>query len=169
MFFSEHDIQQIFLKLCPQIRRFLARRVRCQDTAADMLQDIYLRLSFLQPPPASENEVRAWMFAVASNLSIDHLRAQKRHAELLELHWGGKSEVDYTAAPERIAVAQNQLQLIEAALAELPDQCAEILFLSRMEGLSHADIAARLNISKSWVEKQLARALNHCRQAAENR
>ncbi|CAD6877282.1 RNA polymerase sigma factor RpoE [Methylomonas albis] len=165
MAFSDHDIYRIFLNSRPQIQRFLQQRIRCQDTAADLIQDLFLRLTLLKPPPASEIEVRAWLFTVASNLSLDHLRTQKRRGELLGQYLGDESDIDDSAAPERAVQARDQLQQIQIALAELPDQCAEILYLSRIEGLSHAEIAKQLKISTSWVEKQLAKALLQCRQA----
>lgn len=167
MAFSDKDIYRIFLNSRPQIQRFLHQRIRCQDTAADLVQDIYLRLMLLKPPPSSENEVVAWLFTVASNLSIDHLRSQKRRSELLDQYLGDETEIDHSEVPERVAQAQDQLQQVQSALAELPDQCAEILYLSRVEGLSHAEIARQLKISTSWVEKQLAKALNHCRLAVD--
>ena len=167
MVFSEYDIYQVFLNARPQIQRFLNQRIHCQDTTADLLQDLYLRLLMLVPPPSSEPEIRAWLFTVASNLSIDYLRSEKRHAELLGRYLGHGSEADHRAEPERITQAQYQLQQLQAALAQLPDLCAEVLYLSRVEGLSHAEIAAQLGISTSWVEKQLARALSHCRQSLD--
>lgn len=168
MAFSDHDIYRIFLNARPQIQRFLQQRIRCEDTAADLIQDIFLRLTLLKPPMASEIEVRAWLFKVASNLSLDHLRTQKRRGELLNQYLGDETEIDAAAAPERTAEAQAQLQQIQMALADLPDQCAEILYLSRIECLSHAEIAKQLKISNSWVEKQLAKALLHCRQAVDS-
>ncbi|MDD2758861.1 MAG: RNA polymerase sigma factor [Methylomonas sp.] len=167
MAFSDHDIYRIFLNSRPQIQRFLHQRIRCADTAADLIQDIYLKLMLLKPPPSSEIEVRAWLFTVASNLSIDHIRTQKRRTELLDQYLGDETDIDHSEAPEQIAEDRDQLQQVQSALAELPDQCAEILYLSRVEGLSHAEIARQLKISTSWVEKQLARALNHCRLAIE--
>ncbi|MBD9362197.1 RNA polymerase sigma factor [Methylomonas fluvii] len=168
MAFSDHDIYRIFLSTRPQIQRFLRHRIRCDDTAADLIQDIFLRLTLLKPPPASEIEVQAWLFKVASNLSLDHLRTQKRRYELLDQYLGDETDIDASAAPERTAEAQEQLQHIQTALADLPDQCAEILYLSRIEGLSHVQIAKQLKISTSWVEKQLAKALLHCRQAVDS-
>ena len=167
MAFSDHDIYQVFLNSRPQIQRFLQQRIRCADTAADLIQDIYLKLMLLKPPPSSETEVRAWLFTVASNLSIDHIRLHKRRSELLDQYLGNETEVDHRQAPERLVQAQDQLQQIQSALADLPYQCADILYLSRVEGLTHVEIAGQLNISVSWVEKQLARALIHCRQAVD--
>lgn len=167
MSLSDSDIYHFYLTARPQIQSFLSRRIRCQDTAADLLQDLYLRLLLLTPAPSSEPEVRAWLFTVASNLSIDYLRSQKRHAELLNQYLCGVTEADDCAVPERITQARDELQQLQTALAELPDSCAEILYLSRVEGLSHAEIARQLGISISWVEKQLARVLNHCRRAVD--
>lgn len=167
MAFSDHDIYRIFLNSRPQIQRFLHQRIRCPDTAADLTQDIYLKLMLLKPLPSSEVEIRAWLFTVASNLSIDHLRTQKRRTELLDQYLGDETEIDHSTAPAEIVEDRDQLQQVQSALAELPDQCAEILYLSRVEGLSHTEIARQLKISNSWVEKQLARALNHCRRAVD--
>jgi len=166
MFFSEQDIYLTFLNSRPHIQRFLNHRLHCQETAADLVQDIYLRLMLLKPPPRNETEVRAWLFTVAANLSVDHLRRQKRRGELLDRYLE-PNEADDAAAPERLVQARDQLGIVQSALAELPDQCAEILFFSRVEGLSHAQIAKNLGISCSWVEKQLARALLHCRKALD--
>ncbi len=167
MAFSENDIYQIFLATRPQIQSFLMQRLRCIDSVADLLQDIYLRLTQLKPPPCNEIEVKAWLFTVAGNLSIDHLRTQKRRSELIEQYLGDEAEMANTETAERGLQAQQQLQRIESALGQLPDQCAEILYLSRIEGLTHKDIAQQLGISVSWVEKQLARALTRCRQALD--
>ena len=142
---------------------FLTRRVKCPETASDLLQDIYFRLPRLFPPPGTETEVRAWLFTVASNLSIDYLRRQRRHGEILEHYYSGQPETDTSNLPYQEAQAQQQLQQLQSALRELPDQCAEIVYLSRIEGLTHSQIAGQLGISTSWVEKQIVRALNHCR------
>lgn len=61
----------------------------------------------------------------------------------------------------------DRLKRVQNALKELPDQCADVLYLSRIEGYSHAEIAGQLGISKSLVEKHIARALNHCRQVID--
>lgn len=156
--FLDRDIQRIYLNVSADLHLFLTRRVKCPETAYDLLQDIYFRLPRLFPPPATETEVRAWLFTVASNLSIDHLRSQRRHGEILEQYYSDQPETDASNMPDRKAQAQQQLQQLQSALRELPDQCADILYLSRIEGLTHSQIAGQLCISTSWVEKQIARA-----------
>lgn len=80
---SVDDINGIYVVARPQLQQFLVRRVQCQDTAADLLQEVYLRLPHLKPPPETEGEVRAWLYRVATNLSIDHIRTQHRQSGLL--------------------------------------------------------------------------------------
>ncbi|MCK9395815.1 MAG: sigma-70 family RNA polymerase sigma factor [Methylobacter sp.] len=161
------DLNRIFLDASSQLHRFLARRVQCPETAADLTQEVYLRLPQMQASVADEVGVRAWLFRVASNLSIDHLRSQHRHAELLNQFCGNETEIDKAPSPYRAVMDRDRLNRVQNALKDLPDQCAEVLYLSRIEGYSHAEIAGQLGISKSLVEKHVMRALNHCRQAVD--
>lgn len=165
--FSEDDLNRIFLGVHPALHRFLTRRVRCPDTASDLLQDIYLRIPQIKPPPTTEGEIRAWLYRVAANLSIDYLRVQTRRAVLLETYYGGEAETDTAPPPEQAAVASQTLRGVQTALAKLPARRADILYLIRVEGLPHAEVAARLGISKSLVEKELVRALDQLRQSVD--
>ncbi|WP_026609964.1 RNA polymerase sigma factor [Methylocaldum szegediense] len=164
---TDDEIQRIYLHTRTRLHAFFSRRLQCPDTAADLVQDLYFRLPKLQPAPCTGQEVRNWLFRVAANLSVDYVRAEQRHAGLLEEHYGGKSDIDEAATPEQAASASEQLRALQAALSELPDRCADILYLSRVEGLTYPEIAARLGISTSLVEKEIVRALNHCRRARD--
>lgn len=164
---KENDLNRIFLDASSQLQQFLTRRVQCPETAADLTHEVYLRLPQMQASVAGEVGVRAWLFRVASNLSIDHLRSQRRHAELLNRFCANATEVDNAPGPYRAVADRDRLKRVQNALTELPDQCAEVLYLSRIEGYSHADIAKQLGISKSLVEKHVSRALNRCRQVID--
>jgi RNA polymerase sigma-70 factor (ECF subfamily) len=62
-------------------------------------------------------------------------------------------------------MARQELALLEAAIASLPDGCRAVLLLRKVELLSHREIAGRLGIAVSTVEKQHARALRLLRAA----
>lgn len=160
---SVDDINGIYIGARSQLHQFLAKRVQCQDTAADLLQEVYLRLPHLKPPPETEGEVRAWLYRVAGNLSIDHIRSRQRHADLLEKYCGDESEADQGAMPDQVALFCDEILRLQALLSDLPPRCGQILKLNRLEGLTYAEIANRLGISKSLVEKEVVRTLNHLR------
>jgi RNA polymerase sigma factor (sigma-70 family) len=160
---SNELLNRIYLENRPALIRFLTLSTRCPDTAADLVQEVYLRLPFLKPIPDSDIAIKAWLFRVASNMAVDHVRKEKRHAELLNENLSVDNEAKLTATPETIVFNAYQLQEIQDALEALPRVCTQILYLSRIEGLTHQAIAERLGISKSWVEKQLVRAIDHLR------
>lgn len=165
---SVTDLNGIYIAARPQLHHYLMRRVQCQDTAADLLQEVYLRLPHLKPPPETEAEVKAWLYRVASNLSIDHARTQRRQSELLEQYCGDESEIDESATPDVIALLCDEIERVQSLLAELGPRCTEILKLNRIEGLTYAEVARQLGISKSLVEKEMVRILNHLRTALDD-
>lgn len=158
---SKHEFYTVFIASQEALHRFLTRYLECSDTAWDLVQDLYLRLDRM-PPVSDPEQARAWLFRVATNLARDHVRLHRRRDALLKTAWEGDSEYT-TPTPEDVVLGQEQIRTVQAALADLPNRCAEILFLSRVEGLTHAAIAQQLGISKSLVEKYVIRALNHCR------
>jgi RNA polymerase sigma-70 factor (ECF subfamily) len=71
---------------------------------------------------------------------------------------------DTTPAAEDAIAAQQKLHVLRHALSELSPLCQQIFDLNRLQGLTHAEVAQRLNISESTVQKNLARALLHVMQ-----
>ncbi|KJV07962.1 RNA polymerase sigma factor [Methylocucumis oryzae] len=169
MIFSKNQIYNTYLGTQPLLLQFLTRRLSCAETAADLLHDVYLRLPQLQPSPSSEQEVKAWLFKVAGNLAIDHLRSQQRRNEILvqRYHIHSDDESENLHEPVRQLLTKERVKQALTALRQLPSRRAEVFYLSRVENLSHGQIATRLGISIRLVEKEMALALSHCRRAVE--
>lgn len=70
-------LTQLFNRYAPDVRRFLASRVTCDATAADLTQETFLRLAQLPNLAAIEN-VLAYLFRIAAYIATDHLRALVR-------------------------------------------------------------------------------------------
>lgn len=158
---SNTELVDLFIGLRPRIQRVLMGRVRCRETAADLVQDMYFRISRAADRLPNEDEARRYLLRMATNAATDHFRVTGRRDELL----GGLTALfnDVENGPEDAVINGDQMRVIEAALAELPPKCRDILILSRVEGLTHPEIAARLGISESLVQKYIVRALRHCR------
>jgi RNA polymerase sigma factor (sigma-70 family) len=155
------DLQSVFADVRLDMERMLRGRVRDPQLAADLTQDIFLRLRRITLPLPNRHEARLYLFQMARNLAIDHHRVEHRRAEILA---GAVTLFEGVhASPEEETLAREQMQIVDAALDELPKHCRDILYMSRLLGMSHGEIAAELKVSKSLVEKYVVRAMRHCR------
>ena len=148
--------------------RFLVRRMGNAEQAADVAQDTYLRLVVTGDTPSDIRDPRAYLFRVAGNLAIDVLRRDARRAAVTGTDEEAESIPDPAPAPEGALLARERIRLLDSALRELPPNARQALLLSRMDSLTHAQIAARLGVSESMVAKYIAQALRHCRDRLES-
>lgn len=156
------DLEAEFIRKRPQLEYQIAKRVGCSETAADLATEIYLKLRRINPACHSEGEAWTYLFRMAKSAAIDHIRTVRRREALL----GGAVDVvepEEAIGPDRSIAAHDQMKIIEGALAELPEKARTMLVLSRVQGLTHGEIANELGVSKSLIEKYIARALLHCR------
>lgn len=160
---GERDLSALFVAYRRELEVYLARQVRCPDTAADLLQETFARVAQHGAGTGLTN-VRAYLYRTARNLVIDHFRREERRQT-------------YSLPPDRLAhlpdpavrvdlalEARQKLAALQAAMEELPPRTREIFQLNRIEGLTYGEVAGRLGISESSVQKHLARALLHAMQ-----
>lgn len=149
-----------------RIMRFVRARFHVGDEANDIVQDAYTRLVQTAERTPIRDTV-GFLHVAAVNLVKDRARHfTVRH----------KAERDLTAtelaspepSAERAIIARQQLAIIERALAELPIKRRAALMLHRIDNLNQSEIAERLGISVSMVEKHIRLALAHCRTRLED-
>lgn len=148
-----------------QILHFLRKRTDNASDAADMTQDVFTQWLGYQDR-AKVEQPRAFLFQMARNLLRDHWRRQQVRQAVHSEHVESEPEPLSDERYEPMAAAQRlqRLDQLKAVLAELPPRRREALMLHRFEGLSQAQIAQRMGISVSMVEKHIAFALLHCKQ-----
>lgn len=154
------------------ILHYLRKRTDNASDAADMTQDVFTQWLGYRDQ-ASVEQPRAFLFQMARNLLRDHWRKQKvRHSVFAE-HLAQPSDVEVHVTPlhsnEPLARAQQQqhLERLGEVLDELSPRRREALMLHRFDGISQAQIADRMGISVSMVEKHIAFALLHCKRRLE--
>jgi len=152
--------------LAEELLRFLTGRLKCPETAADLTHETYLRLhqSVKRNPP---DNARALAYRIALNLAIDYqrkIKVRNRHNSDAEFDTVTETIPSTSPRPERILAGQQRLGLLQKALDELPPNCRTAFLLHGVEGLKYAEIAERMGISKSMVNRLLSRALAHCTQ-----
>lgn len=150
------DVQDLFLRYSRDLTRFLRRRVSSPEVAADLTQELFLKLMTARPSTVIHDR-RGYLFRAASNLAINHNRREK----LLQFDDGFllESIEDETADPERILLSRQELALVAQVLAEISPVQREIFLLSRLDGLTYAAIGQRLGMPMQTVYSHMVRIL----------
>ena len=156
------ELVQLFQGYVQALQRFLTHRVGCQETAAELMQEMYLRLAGLDTGTRIDNP-SAYLYQIAEHLAIDHLREHTR----VRRHFAGTPAEDLPSrgpAPEAEVMAREQFHLLCQAIVELPPKCRTVFLLHKVQHMSYGEIAQQLGISRKTVEKHVSKALAHCRE-----
>lgn len=137
----------------PGVFRYLCRVIGQADAARDLTQEVFLRVSRSAVPGGSSIERRAWVFKIARNLALNHLRDRHRRPTAVEL-------VE-TARP----ATQELSTLLNEVLAALPDVDRDVFLLRESAGLSYDEIAHACELSPDAVRSRLHRARQQLRGA----
>lgn len=158
---ADNTIHSLYLDHNSWLRNVLRRRVGCSETAADLTQDVFVRLLGRQILP-DMNEPRAYLATLAHGLLVDHRRRQA-----LENAWRESLSTlseDDVPSPEEQVLIIDALARIDALLSGLKPRVKEVFLMSRLDGKPYPTIALALGVSLSTVEKDMALALRHCYQ-----
>jgi len=144
-----------------RLLKFFRRRVHSVDDAADMTQDVFVKLAGMDvgritaPGP--------FLFKTAVNLLRDRGRSAAYRAAAQSSVLDEDEFVCTAPLPERVVAARQQMVILEQALTELSPKCRAVFVRYRYDGWSHQRIADELGVSISMVEKYVRKALIHCR------
>jgi RNA polymerase sigma-70 factor (ECF subfamily) len=160
---DRHDFARLYRATLTPLRRYLARLLGNATEAQDVAHDAYLRV-YPKIQDHSATNPQAVLYVTARNLAINQLK-RREVAPIVP----SATKVDHamSSAPGVVqeVMARQELLQLEQAIAQLPEGCRAVLLLRKIELLSHQEIAQRLGIAISTVEKQHARALRLLRAA----
>lgn len=142
---------------------WLKKKMACPHHAADLSHDTFIRL-LSQPDLPVLKEPRAYLLVTANRLMINLNR--KRRVEEETLHTmailiSGQSDQD---AAHVSAVRQLLERVLLMLLEELDKRTRRAFLMSRVDGMTYAEIAQVMNISESRVKQHLVKALAYCHQ-----
>lgn len=157
-----------------ELLNFLHRQVNDRDTAADLAQESYARVLAVQHAGRSILDVRALLYRTARNLLVDrHRRAEvRRHDSLDAIPEEEQPAAPLHLQPEGALASQQVLRAYVDAIEGLPPRCREAFVLHVFDELTHAQVARRMGISVSMVEKHVVRgmlACKHCERQLKGR
>lgn len=161
MFKFSQDTASILLeKNRDELLSFILKRVDCPDTAEDILQDAYIRLTQVESEAEIEN-ARAYLYKIVGNLAIDNIRKNARRQVLddnvlLDM-------VDDSPDFERQIFSQQQVEHLRLALSELSPRSREVFVMHKFKHYTYSKIMSELGIAESTVLQHIVKAMAHCR------
>jgi RNA polymerase sigma factor (sigma-70 family) len=160
---SSRDFASLYRNTVAPLRRHLARILGNPSEAQDVAHDAYLKVY-----PVMENQEaqkpEALLYTTARRLAFNRLKRRRIAPFAPEPPMADRSPSSNPGVVQQV-MARQELQQLEQAIAHLPEGCRAVLLLRKIELLSHQEIADRLGIAVSTVEKQHARALRLLRAA----
>ncbi len=149
-----------------RLRAFVRRLVVNDSDVDDICQETVLRALEAEKQRTIDSP-EAFLFGVARNVVRKQLTKQSRSViDLVD----GLAPDEYAAEEpslDRVLDERQRLELFTEAVATLPPQCQRVFVMKRVYGYSQRDIAARLKISESTVEKHVAAGLKRCKDEME--
>ena len=152
-----------YLRKRADLVRFFTLRTGSGAAAEDIVQDLYVKLVEIEAP-ADLRSAEAFLYRMGSNLMLDRAKASRRAAARDDA-WGqaaggdGPEPIAQEPPADEAVAARQRLRRLLAALDGLPPQVAAAFRLHKFDGLGHAEVAARMGVSRSSVEKYIMTAL----------
>jgi RNA polymerase sigma factor (sigma-70 family) len=165
---SAHLLTEL-LDLRPDIERLLADEPRSSRrfcaNLEDNVQTVFLKvIQHLPEYRPHEDGLKPWVTRIACNLKHDaHRSKQRREQTFGDTHVDAEFVPATSLSPERAAQVQALLSRLSPVIAEMPPQLQEVLIFSALGGMSHAEIACKLDISEDAAKMRLLRAREYIR------
>ena len=150
------DVAGLYQEHQEGLLRYLSRLSGDPDLASDALHEAFFRIQ--QRPPRQTENLRAWLYTVATNVVRDVTRAQRHHRSLLVAR-PERTVADPPADPALAAEREERKTRVRQALAALSEKERTTL-LMREEGFSHREIAAAVGTTTKSVGTLIARSLD---------
>ena len=124
----------------------------------DLVQEVFLRILKYRHSYRPGTPFRAWVYQIARNARIDHFRKFPPQSTL-------NPEMLSAVVPTDSAQAHEEVELLQRALQQLPEEKREILLLYRFQELKYEEIASLLGCELNTVKTRIHRALQELRKA----
>jgi len=161
---DDRQFQAVVAPFQALLRRFLIARLGSEADADDVLQETLLKLHNALATDKVENP-QAFAFTVARNLSVDFIRWSAR-SRTRDSAYGetrtqrsGDDFVDPAPDAEAQVESREQVERLLSALDDLTPKVRQAFVLHKIDGLSYAEVAEQMGLSKSTVEKHMMKAL----------
>jgi RNA polymerase sigma-70 factor (family 1) len=162
---SEYAFTQVFDRYQPRVFAAALDLLKSRELAKDVVQDVFLKVWTSRAAFENVRNLEAFIFTMAKNLTLNTLR--KRSNEVAAAYQYSIRRETAGNSVEHPLADQQYAELLRQTLRKLPPQQRRVYELSRLEGLTHEDIARQLNISGRTVNNHMNTALRFIRESLE--
>jgi len=145
-----------------QVYNLSYRMLGNAEDAGDLVQETFIRAYSALPSFRQDASFLTWLYKIASNLCIDHLRSRKAKGALsldMELEEGREpSSERREEAPEDCAVRGAVQEIVHKAIMNLPERYRTVIVMRHLQEMSVEEIAQTLNLPTGTVKTHLFRA-----------
>lgn len=156
------DREKLFRQLVAQhqgrLYRFVTKYVDHPDDAADITQQAFAEASRTIATFRGESKLSTWLFGIAMNMVRNYLSRAPHRIYKFESEESLNSVASTVTEPSEHLNQRETLQLVFAALAELPEEMGEVLSMVAIEDVSYQEVADKLGIPLGTVRSRVSRA-----------
>lgn len=157
---SVPTVHSLYVEHHGWLHAWLRRRLGCAHSAADLAQDTFVRVLLRPQAVPTLRAPRAYLTTLAKGVVNEHWRRQGLERAYLEA-LAALPEPLALPPDERLALLQT-LHEIDAMLDGLSPKAREAFVLSQLDGLTYAQIAARIGVTERTVKRYMAHAFERC-------
>ena len=155
-------ISASFLEHQSFLKKFLSRYLYNHQDIEDVVQETYLRAYKAEQDKGIE-QPKAFLFRIAKNIALTELTKKSRLITNYIADLDDSVVIESDATVEDEVQARQHLGIYCEAVAALPEQCRRVYLLRKVHGLPHKEIAERLGLTVSSIEKHLHKGVLKCR------
>ena len=157
-------VERLFAEHRGALQSFFRRRIRSKADAADMAQEVYLRMLRISNQAAIRDPV-PYLYTVANNLVKEHAARDRRQTggtDLEDARASERLEPETATALEGELDSRQRIAELQAILRQLRPKCRAAVVLRFTHELSYREIATHLGVSPQMARKYVDQALAHC-------
>ncbi|MEO1695234.1 MAG: sigma-70 family RNA polymerase sigma factor [Pseudomonadota bacterium] len=157
---------QLFDAYAPRLRSYMLRQGADGATAEELAQETLLTVwRKAQLYSGEKGSASTWIYTIARNLRIDRIRRETPWQELPDGH---NEEASSDPHPDEMVSGRERQVRVQAALKTLPSDQYAVVALSYLEGLSHSEIADKLELPLGTVKSRMRLAYQKLRESVED-
>lgn len=141
------------------VYRYCRQISKDNQLAEDIVQEVFIKVLRKADSFRNEGSFKAWLFNIARNVALDHLRKVKRqgYTEPFE-DAQTATQIDHRSAEQAASGAEN-INLLTRALQKLPVAVQDVIWLGRFEFSSYEELAQALGCKKGTARVRMHRAM----------